>query len=339
MNISKHNYKPPPIQERARMILIRTPIRISFVGGGTDLPFFYENHDGGQLVSASAKIYIDVWVRPRSTYDIGINNDTYENADDIPDPLLKQVFRRTGVRKGVYLLAASDIPTGGVGLGSSSAFLVGALNALYRYQGIGKVPGKLAKEACEIEANDLGLASGKQDAYTSAHGGLNYIEVYPCGTTKVFGIYPPQSVWDHLNSHFLLFFTGVQRRSHTILAKVEKNKDDNVDVLREIKKLVKPFRQALENPSDRIGELLHEYWQLKCQTAPEISNAYFNSIYETARDAGVIGGKILGAGGGGFFMFYAKPEKHDTIRDALADLQEFPLAFSQSGSRPIYEQL
>lgn len=321
------------------MIIIRTPIRISFVGGGTDLPFFYQNHSGGQLISCSAKIYIDVWVRPRSTADIGINADTYENPDDIPDPLLKQAFRRTGVRKGVYLLSASDIPTGGVGLGSSSAFLVGALNGLYRYQGIGKIPGKLAKEACEIEADDLGLASGKQDAYTSAYGGLNYIEVYPNGTTKVFTICPPERVWNHLNSHFLLFFTGVQRRSHTVLSQVEKNKANNVDVLCEIKKLVKPFRKSLETPGDRIGELLHEYWQLKCETASEISNSYFNEIYEKARDAGAIGGKILGAGGGGFFMFYARPEKHNAIRKALTDLQEFPLSFSQEGSRPIYEQL
>ena len=313
------------------MILTRTPLRISFVGGGTDLPYFYQNVHSGAVISVTPQLYIDVWVRKRRTPDIGLNGYTYGSIEQVPDKRMQRVLQRTGMTEGIYLLSTADVPAG-TGMGTSAAFLVGALNALYQFRGIDKPPGKIAKEACEIEIEDLGLSSGRQDAYASAYGGLNFMEFYPNGTTKVYGMHPPEAVWKHLELHLLMFFSGVQRNSEIVLSQAKDSA--KLDVLRSMKQLVKPFREALLASSDEMGEILHESWILKRASMAGISNPRIDIYYEKALKAGAIGGKLLGAGSGGFLLFYAPPAKHDAIRSAL-NLQEFPVKFSMKGTRVI----
>ena len=319
------------------MILVRTPLRISFVGGGTDLPFFYETGEGGEVVSVTPSLYLDVWVRRRNTPDIGLNAQVYDHFEEIPNSHIREAFRRTGVTEGVYLFTASDVSTTGTGLGSSSALLVSALNALYRYCGIKKLSVELANEACDIEMNVLNLPSGKQDAYSAACGGLNHIEFYPDGAVRVYRIHPPRETWRHLETHLMLFYTGIQRHSDTVLKGYKENKVSNFQSLCGLKHLVLPFKAALESPSRKIGELLHEAWLLKRNAAHTISNPKIDELYESALDSGAIGGKVLGAGGGGFILFYVPPDKQESVRAALRDLQEFPVSYDRKGTRVIYE--
>ena len=319
------------------MILVRTPLRISFVGGGTDLPFFYETGQGGEVVSVTPNLYLDVWVRRRNTPDIGLNAQTYGDFEEIPNSHIREAFRRTGVTTGVYLFTASDVSTTGTGLGSSSALLVSVLNALYRYQGIKRLSVELANEACDIEMNVLNLPSGKQDAYSTACGGLNYMKFYPDGTVRVYRIQPSRETWRHLETRMMLFYTGIQRHSDTVLKGYKENKVSNFQALCSLKHLVLPFKAALEAPSRKIGELLHEAWLLKRNAAPTISNPEIDALYERARDAGAIGGKVLGAGGGGFILFYVPPDKQKSVRAALKDLQEFPVSYDRKGTQVLCE--
>ena len=315
--------------------MVRTPLRIGLMGGGTDLPFFYKNHGTAELITITPKLYIDVWVRKRRTDDIGINDNIYEMADDIPDPRLRLAFRYTGVTKGTYLFIASDVPTGGTGLGSSAAMLVGVLNALSQFRGESVSPTWLAETASAIEMNDLKLSSGKQDAYASAFGGLNALRISREGKTDVNRIYLPfhENVWNILNTYFLMFWTGIRRDSESVLSQVKECQ--RTEILYGIRDLAKKFRDELHFPGRKIGEMLHTSWLLKKQMAPNVSTPDIDAIYDTARDAGAIGGKLLGAGGGGFFLFYAAPTKHKKIREALSHLQEFPIEFTDKGTHTL----
>lgn len=321
------------------MILTRTPLRISLVGGGTDLPFYYKQFLSGHVVSFTPNLFVDVVVRKRNTEDIGLNGSTYKCVDDVPNPILREAMLKTGVTESIYLLVLSDVSTRGTGLGSSSALLVGAMNALYRYRNVVVAPRILAKRACEIEQDVLGSASGKQDAYASACGGFEYIEFLANGTVKPWTLMPSEKAIAHLRSHLMLFDTGISRKSERVLRDVRTCQ--NIEALQGISRYVRPMKKLLENPTHEIGEILHSVWELKKQTAPSVSFAYLNDIYETARAAGLIGGKILGAGGGGYFLFYAPPERHADIRKALEkkkyNLQQVFFDFHDHGTQVLLQ--
>ena len=332
------------------MIITQTPSRISFVGGGTDFRDFYHK-EIGEVISTTIDKYIYVIVKDRYDSQIGINSTKREiaqNISQIEHDLIREALRKTDITRGIEITILSDIPAHGSGLGSSSCLTVGVLNALYMYQGISKTTENLAKEACEIEIDVLGKPIGKQDPYICAYGGLRHIQFRADESVTVEKLIISEEMQRVFNANTLLFYTGIERHSTDILAEQQKNAEANFKNLCKIKSLVHRFKTALVTPPpiprdslspnqacEAFGHLLHCNWELKKNLASKISNPQINKIYETALTAGALGGKLLGAGGGGFFLFYAPPEKHDAIRKGLPELQEFAFNLEHTGSQVI----
>lgn len=335
------------------MIITQTPLRISFVGGGTDFRDFYHK-EIGEVISTTIDKYVYVIIKDRYDSQFHINYTKQEITKDISQiehDLIREAIRKTDITPGIDITILSDIPAHGSGLGSSSCVTVGALNALYMYQGISKTAENLAQEACEIEIDLLGKPIGKQDPYICAYGGLRHIQFRTDESVTVDTIALSEERKHLLNTNMLLFYTGIERQSAPILAEQQKNSKANFGNLWEIKSLVHQFKQALvtQTPIPRhslspngghrgykaFGHLLHRNWELKQKLASKISNSQINNMYETALEAGALGGKLLGAGGGGFFLFYAPSEKHDAIRARLSSLQEFAFNLENKGSQVI----
>ena len=332
------------------MIISRTPIRISLVGGSTDIPNFYRGY-GGQVISTAINKYISVRITSRRNSQITINtpdhHETVSNPDHIQHPLIREAVRKTfppasgGVRGGgVSITVTSDIPSRGCGLGSSSALTVGLLNALYTYQRIEMPAETLAQQACKIEIERLKQPIGKQDQYIAAYGGLRRIQFNSDESVHTQEIPVTPETIAHLEQHLLLFYTGIQRRAETILNKQKRSA--NPQTLLQIKNLVPTFYDVLVNSSSlsEVGYLLHRAWQLKRSLCDSISNPMLDTIYESAIAAGALGGKILGAGGGGYFLFYVPKAKQGVVTAALSDLGLLRLAFhfEQKGSQIIEDQ-
>ena len=333
------------------MIISRTPIRISLVGGSTDIPNFYRGY-GGEVISTAIDKYISVHITSRRNSQITINtpdhHETVSNPDHIQHPLIREAVRKTfppasgGVRGGgVSITVTSDIPSRGCGLGSSSALTVGLLNALYTYQRIEMPTETLAQQACEIEIERLNQPIGKQDQYIAAYGGLRRIQFNRDESVHTQEIPVTPETIAHLEQHLLLFYTGIQRRAETILNKQKRSA--NPQTLLQIKNLVPTFYDVLVNSSSlsEVGYLLHRAWQLKRSLCDSISNPILDTIYESAIAAGALGGKILGAGGGGYFLFYIPKAKQEAVTAALSNLGLLRLAFhfEQRGSQIIEDQL
>jgi D-glycero-alpha-D-manno-heptose-7-phosphate kinase len=326
------------------MIITQTPLRISFVGGGTDFRDFYRRQDG-EVISTAIDKYVYVIVKERYDDMIYLNYSRKEivhSVDEIQHELVREAMRKTGVTKGVEITTLADIPSSGSGLGSSSCVTVGVLNALYAYQGISKTAEDLAREACEIEIDALGKPIGKQDQYIAAYGGLRHIRFHTDESVTVESVPITEETRRKLNANTLLFFTGITRPASEVLVEQKRNTDRNISALNEMKGLVHKLKAVLVNPPDGnhhldgFGKILHHGWTLKQHLASTISNPALDEIYETGIRAGAIGGKLLGAGGGGFFVFYAPPEKHESIRHALSGLQEFPFNLARYGSEVIF---
>jgi D-glycero-alpha-D-manno-heptose-7-phosphate kinase len=231
-----------------------------------------------------------------------------------------------------------DIPTEGSGLGSSSTVTVGALHAMHALRRRLIVAEQLAREACEIELDVLGKPIGIQDQYIAAYGGLRFMEFNGDGAVTSKEIELNTRALRHLNESFLLFFTGMTRKAEVILAEQKANIDDRITVLCEMKAIAHTAYQELEQGRlDEIGRLLHESWQLKKRMASQVSNSTLDNMYETARKAGAVGGKISGAGGGGFLLLYCPQDRKESVRDALAGLQELPFRMGQDGSKVIFD--
>jgi D-glycero-alpha-D-manno-heptose-7-phosphate kinase len=230
-----------------------------------------------------------------------------------------------------------DIPSEGSGLGSSSTVTVGALHALYTFTGEIVPAEQLAKEACEIEIEILGSPIGKQDQYIAAYGGLRFIEFLKSGTIRSEKILLDKEALRRLNQNFLLYFTGINRKANHILKEQKQNIVDRLEILREIKNIAYTARDDIESSNfDAFGELMHQSWLLKKQLAGPISNEVIDDIYNAAYKAGAIGGKITGAGGGGFFLVYCPIEKQEPVRAALSSLQELPFLLERDGSKVIF---
>lgn len=320
------------------MIISRTPLRVSFVGGGTDLPDFYEQH-GGAVISTAVDKWIHVVVARRFEGNVRVSYSQTEIVDDaasIRHELVRETMRVTGIPRGLDIVTLADVPSKGTGLGSSSAVTVGLLNALYAFQGVYKSPLQLAEEAARIEIDVLGKPIGRQDQYAAAIGGFNLIEFLPRGGgVRVEPVVSPPQTMERLHRSLLLFYTGRQRSADGVL------RDQNaairngraVRTLDQMRDLAYELRERLGlGEVEAVGALLHRNWELKRSLADGVSNAEIDRVYESAIAAGATGGKLLGAGAGGFFLVSAPPERHAGVRAALAELREVSLRFAARGT-------
>ena len=321
------------------MIIVQTPLRISFFGGGTDFPSFFMEEGGCVLSSAIDKyIYVTVKERFDSKLRIGYTQtEMVDSIDEIQHELIREALRVTGISSSLEITTMGDIPSEGSGLGSSSTVTVGALHALYTYVGEIVSAERLAREACGIEIDKLKKPIGIQDQYIAAYGNLRFFNFLPDGQVKVEKISIDTESRRALNDRFLLFFTGVSRRADRILKEQNDNIKDRRMILREIKQMVFEARNMLAcNDHDGFGTLMHESWKLKKALAGQITNSAIDDMYELARRAGAIGGKITGAGGGGFLLLYVPYERQLAVRNALCDLQELPFRLEPEGTKVIF---
>ncbi len=321
------------------MIIVQTPLRVSFFGGGTDFPSFYRN-EGGCVLSSAIDKYIFITIKERFDCKLRVGytrTEMVDRVDEIQHELIRESLRKTNIAQGVEITTMGDIPAAGSGLGSSSSVTVGALHTMYTYQGEIVTAERLAEEACEIEIERLGKPIGVQDQYIVALGGLRFMEFYPNGMITNEKITLCPELKRKLNENLMLFFTGVTRKADTILDEQMKNINCRLQILRQMKQMAYKARDELQAGNiDSIGELLNENWRLKKQLASRISNNTIDGIYETAIKAGAKGGKITGAGGGGFLLLYTPYEKRDAVRAALSSLQELPFQLEQDGTKVIF---
>jgi D-glycero-alpha-D-manno-heptose-7-phosphate kinase len=321
------------------MIVIQTPLRISFFGGGTDFPaYFLEN--GGCVLSSAIDKYIFVTIKKRFDKKLRIGYTRTEMVDQVSEiehELIREALHLTNIKEGVEVTTMGDIPSEGSGLGSSSTVTVGSLHAMYTLRGEIVSSECLARQACEIEIDRLGKPIGIQDQYIAAFGGLRFMEFTTNGEVLSEKLTLSVDNKRRLEENLLLFYTGTTRRSDTILKEQKHNIKDRKTVLNEMKQLAYIARdELLAGKVDTIGELLHENWQLKKQLATNISNDSIDDMYERAKSAGAIGGKVTGAGGGGFMLFYCRPENQENLRTALSDLHELPFRLESNGSKVVF---
>lgn len=321
------------------MIITKTPFRISFAGGGSDMADFYEKY-GGCVLSTSINRYCYISIHPyfdsRYTLLKYSENELVESLPQIRHRIFNCVLNERNIH-GVEITSTADIP-GGTGLGSSSTFTVGLLNALNCYQGKYMSKGEIAEKACEIEIQKLGSPIGKQDQYAAAFGGLNFIRFHPDGAVSVSPISMKGATYRELQKNLMMFYTGDTRSANAILSEQKKNisAQDKADNLKRMCVLAEDMRTALEqNKLDSFGDLLNEGWKLKRTLASGISNPAIDEAYETAMKNGALGGKLLGAGGGGFLLFYCPPERQEQLRVALR-LRAFPFSFEKDGTSVVY---
>jgi D-glycero-alpha-D-manno-heptose-7-phosphate kinase len=320
------------------MIITQTPLRISFAGGGTDLADFYRI-DGGAVISSAIDKYIYVIIKERFDSKIRVGysrTEMVDSIDEIEHELVRECLRRTGITQGVEISTMADIPSEGSGLGSSSSVTVGLLNAMYAYQGEIKPADVLAEQACEIEIDVLGKPIGKQDQYIAAFGNLRFIQFKPSGDVQVELVDFASDRKRRLGESLMLFYTGMTRSAGAILGEQKQNISARLETLREMKRQAYEIHENLVNGSmDRMGEIMHQGWLYKKQLAGKISNAEIDRMYEAAIEAGALGGKIAGAGGGGFLLLYCPPERQAAVRRTLSGLRELPFSLERDGTKVI----
>jgi len=321
------------------MIITQTPLRISFLGGGTDFKGFYTQEDGLVISSAIDK-YIFVTIKERFDDKIRVGytkTELVDSVDELQHDLVREALRKAGVTKGVEISTMGDIPSRGAGLGSSSTVTVGLLNAMYTYLGETKDAAILAREACEIEIEKLKRPIGKQDQYIAAYGGLRSIQFLGDEAVWVESLGLDGDVRRELSRNLMLFFTGMTRDSSTVLREQVENIRDRLPILRQIKALAMEATACLADRAfEDFGYLLHQGWQCKKQLASGITNGTIETMYEAARKAGAIGGKISGAGGGGFLLLYCPPSEQSDVRATLSRFRELPFNLEKDGSKVIF---
>lgn len=319
------------------------PLRVSFVGGGTDLPAFYQKDKGAVLSSAINKhIYVTV-KRMGALYNVNyrLNYSITENVnsiDEIENAIARECLRLVPVAPPLYIGTVADLPASS-GLGSSSCFAVALLKALHLMRGEKVSDIQIAEEACHIEINVLGRPVGKQDHYASTFGGLNVFHFLSSGQVKLEPILLNLHHITNLFAHFLLFWTNIQRDAATVLTEQNHKTEDNYASLVSMREQVFALQELLlSNQSiTEFGAMMHEGWQKKRQLASSISNTTIDLWYQKALDAGAYGGKLCGAGGGGFLLFIAPPKVHDQIRQKLSELKEERISFEPHGVRTIVQ--
>lgn len=324
------------------VIITQTPLRVGLVGGGTDLPGYYREH-GGRVLNTAIDKYVYVIVKQRFDDDVYVNYSTKEivsRVEDLQHELVREAMHMAGVRGGVEITTLADIPSAGSGLGSSSSVTVGLLHALFAYQGRQVTAEELADRACAIEIDRCRKPIGKQDQYAAAYGGLNYIRFNAEGSVDVEPVIMPRGAKKTLESRLCMFYTGVTRKASSILSEQKANTvsdERKFSALVTMRDQADTLRHSLAaGDLDAMGHLLDAGWQLKRELASGITSPQFDAIYSAARSAGALGGKLLGAGGGGFFLFYCHEEKQEALKQALPELRSVPFAFDSQGTRIIF---
>jgi len=321
------------------MIISRTPLRVSFAGGGTDIQDYYKTGYGA-VVSASIKRYMYVTVNKRFDDDIRVSyskTEIVDSVDRLEHGIVREGLKKVGIRNGVEVTTIADIPSKGTGLGSSSALAVGLLNALYAFKGERASPKKLAEEACEIEIERLREPIGKQDQYIAAYGGIQHIRFNEDETVLLDPVICPAKAKRDLESHLLLFYTGRTRQSKDVLSKQKTNSLKNKEVLDRMRDQADQlFRELTALQLGKLGVVLRDGWRLKKSLAQGISDDHIDKLYDKALAAGAVGGKITGAGGGGFLLLFVPPDSHLSVRNALSDLKELDFKLEPQGSKIIY---
>jgi D-glycero-alpha-D-manno-heptose-7-phosphate kinase len=323
------------------MIISQTPYRVSFAGGGTDLPSFYQKEVGAVLsVGLSQHMYVTVSPRFKASTRIAYTKtEIADSLDQIEHTIAREALRMTNLGRHLEITTIGDVPSG-TGLGSSSSLAVGLINALNAYKGQISSPQRLAEKACEIEIDILKKPIGKQDQYAAAFGSLNYMRFNPDNSVDIEPVpYRPETLRE-LESRALLLYTAQQRSADDILVKQSAGtqRQDTFAVLREMRDLAEEMRNVISGSGniDDFAELMHQGWLLKKSLGFGISNQHIDDWYSAALKAGAQGGKLLGAGGGGFLMLLAPAEKHQAIRDALGNPREIPFEIDRRGSRIIF---
>jgi D-glycero-alpha-D-manno-heptose-7-phosphate kinase len=262
--------------------------------------------------------------------------ETVRNVDDIDHELIRESLKKTGINKSVDLTIIADIQSEGSGLGSSSSLTIGLLNAMYTYQEIIKTVEELANDACEIEIGICQKPIGKQDQFVASYGGFCDITFNKDNSTKVNKIKIIESNLNEINSEMLLFFTGITRKSEQILTEQRNNIPKKLLQLNQLKSFAGDAIDFIQNKKyGEVGHLLNRSWELKKQLSSNVSNEILDKMYSKAIKAGATGGKILGAGGGGFLLLYVKTENQNSVRESLSEFNEMPFKFEKEGSKII----
>lgn len=324
------------------MIIVRTPLRISFVGGGSDMPAFYDREEGMVVCTAIDK-YVYAIIKERFDDLIYVNYSIKEcvsNVSEIKHDLVREAMRITGVDKGVEITTLADIPSSGSGLGSSSSITVALLHALYTYKNVLVTAEQLAEEACRIEIDIMGKPIGRQDQYAAAFGGINKFTFKKDHVTLREKVnLQPHQIRKFAGS-ILLFYTGIARSADLILSEQKSNlkSTDKFENMKKMASLVDPFIDCLKaGDIEGCGKLLALNWELKQKMASGISNETTDEMYRKAIEAGAYSGKIAGAGGGGFMFLLAPVENQEQISKALGEYRELPFMIEEGGSKVIFD--
>lgn len=326
------------------MIISKTPLRASLFGGGTDLAGYYENskYGYGAVISTAINMYTYITVNKKFDDKIRVSyskTELVDSVDEVEHNIIREALKLVGIEKGIDIMYMADIPldSAGIGLASSSSIAVGVLNALYAYTGQHVSAERLAREACQIEIEILKNPIGKQDQYAVSYGGLNRFQFNADGSVFSDPIICKPRIKKALQEHLMFFYTGITRRASTVLTEQKKNipsKKKSLDVLIE---LTNQAQVALQNNElDRIGHMLDDAWKIKRGFASNVSNDLIDDMYRKAMDAGALGGKILGAGGGGFLMMYVPMHRQEDVRTALKGYREVNVSLEPQGSKIIY---
>lgn len=320
------------------MIMSRTPLRVSFVGGGTDLPTFYEAHEYGSVISTSINRYIYVCVNNRFDGMIRLaysKNELASSIEEIQNERVRASLRRLDILHGVEVFYISDIPKQ-MGLGGSSSFTVGLLHALYRYKGENVFPERLAREACQLEINDLNNPIGKQDQYAAAFGGLNYIKFAANGSVSLHPILIDESLVRSIFNNLLFLYLGQSHDASHILTDVAQKIKKNGSIFLEMRNITDNLYQSLlDGKIDEFKLALKENWELKKKTSNKITSNHIEELYNSAIAAGAEAGKVLGAGGGGFLMMYVPVEKQDYFCKKMGKINIHRFEIDHSGTQII----
>ncbi len=324
------------------MIISRTPLRMSFVGGGSDLSVFYRKF-GGAVVSSAINQFVYITVNRKFDEKIRVSYSKTEEARTvarIKHPLVREAMTMLGIDGGLEITSIADIPGKGSGLGSSSSFTVGLLHAFHAYAGRYASAEQLAQEACEIEIGRCGEPIGKQDQYAAAYGGLNFIQFHEDDSTSVEPILCKRETLKSIQDQMLVFYTGITRSASDVLRHQQSamaSERKKQSVVRGMVKLAHTLKAELQrNRAGAFGEIIHEGWMLKKSLTRGITTDAIDDWYARARKAGAVGGKLLGAGAGGFLLFVAPRERHDAIAGALSELRRMEFRFEPQGSRIIF---
>jgi D-glycero-alpha-D-manno-heptose-7-phosphate kinase len=323
------------------MIVTRTPFRVPLGGGGTDLPSYYSQH-GGFIVSAAINRYVYIMLNLRFEDSIRVSysqTEIADCADQVEHPIVREALKLVGLDCNLEIVSIADVPAK-TGLGSSCSFTVGLLNALHTLKREHVPLEELAEEACHIEIERLGEPIGKQDQYMAAFGGITCLDIDREGGVRPYALNLPNDVVQELENNVMVFYTGIKRSASEVLggqARAAAAGDPRVvEALHVIKEIGHEVKRALEaGDLDRFGSLMNEHWQVKKRLSDKVSNGEIDAWYETARSNGALGGKVMGAGGGGFFMFYCPNGRKGRLREALTaeGLRELRVGVDFEGSK------